>query len=201
MKKTAGILALAIFVSLLAIPRPAAAEIWFGFKGGINTAKITGEDANWKDKVAFSGGIFVSFGLSKYFSIQPEILYTMKGAKNSVTDPSGDYTDKLKVNYFEIPILVKFRLPLGTFITPFVFAGPSIGFRIDAAILTHEEPDSTTDIAIGIQAFDYGAVVGAGLEIGPHFWIDVRMSKGLANIEADEDLKNSVLTGSISIAF
>ncbi len=213
MKKTAGILALAIFASLLAIPRPAAAEIWFGFKGGVNMAKVVGDDAhfdlhNWKNKTAFSGGIFVSFGLGKYFAIQPEILYTMKGSKTNWTEAEVDYTAKLKYNFIEIPLLLKLRIPLGP-ITPFIFAGPSVGFMMNDAVQTIERSSdgSSIEMATDLPKFDYGAIVGAGLELGRHLWIDVRISRGLKKLADDVDtgepldVKNSVFTGSISIVF
>lgn len=212
MKKTAGILALAIFASLLAIPRSAAADIRFGFKGGVNMAKVVGDDAqinlsDLKNKVAFSGGVFVSFSLGKYLAIQPEILYTMKGSKTEYMEGDVETSAKLKYSYLEIPLLLKLRIPLGPF-APFIFAGPSVGFLVNDALIVRENSEGATgEQTLNMPTMDYGAIAGVGLELGEHFWVDVRVSKGLKKIIEDNgtgdllDVKNSVFTASLSIVF
>ncbi len=205
MKRTFGIAALALFAFLLVVPQNAAAEIFFGFKGGISGAKLIGDDAgislDWKNKISFSGGIFVSFGLGKYLAIQPELLYTMKGAKTNFTDEGIDYTGKLTQNFLEVPVLVKLRLPLGP-VVPFVFAGPSV----DAILAIESSGGGSNDEPFDLPSMDYGAIFGAGIELGRHLWLDVRISKGLKKLMETEtgdklDVRNSVMTASVSLAF
>ena len=52
----------------------------------------------------------------------------MKGA---VYAAGGDayHRDKLSADYLEVPLLLKLRAPLAV-IQPFVFAGPTVGFKL-----------------------------------------------------------------------
>ena len=123
---------IAAFAGLLALPQPAAAGIQFGIKAGGNMAKPTGVDAQdplatLKNKVGFTGGIFLAFNFGRVVTIQWEALYTMKGATYVALDDS--YTDKLYADYIEVPLLLKLRIPLPV-IQPFVFAGPTVGFKL-----------------------------------------------------------------------
>jgi len=209
-KKTAGIVILTMIFAALVFPEPADAAIRFGIKGGVNGANIIGEDAtlegNWKNKIAFCGGVFLSLGIGKIVAIQPEVLYTMKGAQIEVTEGEITYTGKLQYNYIEIPLLLKLRLPLGI-VTPFVFAGPSVGFKLGDAIISYSDGAGTVEEPIeGFENLDYGAVFGGGLELGRHIWLDVRYSSGLQKLITDVeggtlDIRNGVLTGTVGIAF
>ena len=133
MKRLMTVLVIAAFAGLLALPQPAAADVQFGIKVGANMAKPTGADAQdplatLKSKVGFTGGIFLAFNFGRVVTIQSEVLYTMKGATYEALDDT--YTDKLYADYIEIPLLLKLRIPTPV-IQPFVFAGPTVGFKLN----------------------------------------------------------------------
>ncbi len=193
MKKTACILAVGAFAILLALPRPATADMRFGIKGGANVANVNGDfvDAlgDWKSTVGFCGGIFLELNFGRVLTIQPEVLYTMKGTD---TAEAG----KLKFDYIEIPVLLKLRIPTGS-VHPFVFAGPAFGFTLKAALegsKLQEFPKS-----------DFSAVFGAGLQLGNSIHIDARYTMSLQKLKIPEyeaiDLKNGVLSATIGLAF
>ncbi len=207
MKKLAAVVAIAVFAGLLALPRPAAAGVQFGLKAGVNMAKPTGADAQdplatLKNKVGFQGGIFLAFDLGRVVGLQCEVLYTMKGATYVALDDS--YTDKLYADYIEVPLLLKIRIPT-PIVQPFVFAGPSVGFKL------HEKLESNGEqVPLGenlLKNNDYGAIFGAGVNFGRNFMIDVRYSLGLQKVistiegDIDPDYKNGVWSASIGIAF
>ena len=205
MKRLMTVLVIAAFAGLMALPQPAAADVQFGIKVGGNMAKPMGADVQnpletIKSRVGFTGGIFLAFNLGKVVSIQWEALYTMKGATFVALDDS--YTDKLYGDYIEIPLLLKIKIPLPV-IQPFVFAGPSVGFKISEKAELDGVP---LDIVI-LKNNDYGAIFGAGLNLGRNFMLDVRYSLGLQKVidtidgGADFDYKNGVWSGSIGIAF
>jgi hypothetical protein len=205
MKRLITVLVIAAFAGLLVLPQPAAANIQFGIKAGGNIAKPTGADADdpmatLKSRVGFTGGIFFAFNFGKVLTIQPEIVYTMKGASYVALDDS--YTRKLYADYIEIPLLLKLRIPLPV-IQPFVFAGPSVGFKLS-------EKTEQDGVPIGDVLFknnDYGAIFGAGVNLGRSFMIDVRYSLGLQKVintvegETTPDFKNGVWAATIGIAF
>ena len=193
MKKVGWVLAVGSFAVLLALPRPATADVRFGIKGGANVANVNGDfvDAlgDWKSTVGFCGGIFLELNFGRVLTIQPEVLYTMKG-----TDTADG--GKLKFDYVEIPILLKLRIPTGS-VHPFVFAGPAFGFTLKAALEGLEVED--------FPKSDTSAVLGGGLQLGSSFHIDVRYTMGLQKLEIPDleaiDLKNGVLSATIGLAF
>jgi hypothetical protein len=51
----------------------------------------------------------VAFNLGKMVTIEPEILYTMKGG--ILDDPIGEYSEKVYGDYLEIPFSSKLNFP------------------------------------------------------------------------------------------
>jgi hypothetical protein len=202
------VLVIAAFAGLLALPQPAAAA-QFGLKLGGNMAKVTGADANdiegtLKSKVGFTAGIFLAFHLGRVVSIQWEAMYTMKGASFEYVDLEDTYTEKLYGNYIEIPLLLKLTIPTPG-IQPFIFAGPSVGFKLSEKIQINGEDIPLTEKLL--KNNDYGAIFGAGLNLGKSFMLDVRYSLGLQKVidtiegETPIDVKNGVWSATIGIAF
>ena len=205
MKRLMTVLVIAAFAGLMAQPQPAAAGVQFGIKVGGNMAKPTGADVQKpletiKSRVGFTGGIFLAFNLGKVVTIQWEALYTMKGATFVALDDS--YTDKLYGDYIEIPLLLKIKIPLPV-IQPFVFAGPSVGFKLSEKAELDGVP---VDVAL-LKNNDYGAIFGAGVNLGRSFMLDVRYSLGLQKVidtiegQVQPDIKNGVWSATIGIGF
>jgi hypothetical protein len=205
MKRITTLLLVAAFAGLLVLPQPAAADIQFGIKAGGNMARPTGADADdplatLKSRVGFTGGIFLAFNFGRVVTIQSEILYTMKGATYVALDDS--YTDKLSADYIEIPLLLKLRIPTPV-VQPFVFAGPSVGFKLKEKLESNGVPLDETIL----KNNDYGAIFGAGVNVGRNFMVDVRYSLGLQKVistfegDVEPDFKNGVWSASIGIAF
>jgi len=192
MKRTWTIFLIGAVVALLALPQSASAGVRFGLKGGANIANVNGNWdetlGDWKSSVGFCGGIFIELNFGKVLTIQPEVLYTMKGAD------TGD--GKLKFDYIEIPVLLKLRIPTGS-IHPFIFAGPAFGFSLKALINGVEISD--------MPAADYSAVIGGGLQLGRSIHIDARYTMGLQKLAIPDidtiDLKNGVLSATLGLTF
>ncbi|MCK7524101.1 MAG: PorT family protein [Ignavibacteriales bacterium] len=167
------------------MPRPAAADVQFGIKAGGNMAKPTGADADdfaGHPEIqgrASSGGIFLAFNFGRVVTIQSEVLYTMKGATSMYTALDDTYTDKLYADYIEIPLLLKLKIPTPV-VQPFVFAGPSVGFKLKEKLEVDGE-EIPLEEAI-LKNNDYGAIFGAGLNLGRNFMLDVRYSLGLQKV-------------------
>ena len=207
MKRLTTMLLVAAFAGLLALPQPAAAGVQFGIKAGGNMAKPTGADAQdplatLKSRVGFTGGIFLAFNFGRVVTIQSEVLYTMKGATYVALDDT--YTDKLYADYIEIPLLLKLRIP-SPVVQPFVFAGPTVGFKLKEKLESNGEEIPLEEALL--KNNDYGAIFGAGLNLGRNFMIDVRYSLGLQKVistfegDVEPDFKNGVWSATIGIAF
>lgn len=207
-KLTVALVVGALFVMLVA-PGPAAAKVQIGLKAGGNMANITGADAQdlnttLKNKVGFVGGVFLAFNTGNIFTLQLEVLYTMKGTNMTFTDIDTTYSEKIYGNYIEIPLLFKFRIPT-PLVSPFIFAGPAVGFKLSEK-LTENGTDVPLDQAL-LKNNDYGAIFGGGVNIGSHFQLDIRYSMGLQKViatvegESPLDIKNGVWSATIGIGF
>jgi hypothetical protein len=198
------VLLIAAFAGLLALPQTAAAGVQFGIKAGGNMAKPTGADTQdingtLKNRIGFIGGIFLAFNFGKVVTIQWEVLYTMKGATYISLDDT--FTEKLYGDYIEIPLLLKLRIPL-PIVQPFVFAGPSVGFKLSEK----HEGDGVPLSDTLFKNNDYGAIFGAGLNLGRNFMVDARYSLGIQKVYNivegyQPDIKNGVWSATIGIAF
>ena len=205
MNKLEKTLAIGAVVTMLILPQMAAAGVKFGIKGGANVANVNGNFAdnvsNWKSRIGFCAGIFLELNLGRILTIQPEVLYTMKGADATLEEGVLTGTGKLRFDYIEIPILLKVRIPTGP-VHPFVFAGPAIGFDLKATFedITGDSSDVNT-----ANKVDYSAVFGGGLQLGGAIHIDVRYTLGLRKLEVPDlgtiDLKNGVLSATLGLAF
>jgi hypothetical protein len=207
MKKLTIVLVIAAVTCLFALPKPAEAGVQFGIKAGGNMAKPTGADAadiaeTLKTKVGFVGGIFIAFNLSNSFTIQTEVLYTMKGATLEETDIDETIEGKLYGDYLEIPLLLKLKLGSGG-IQPFLIAGAYAGFKLSEKITVMGEEIPLEEALL--KNNDYGAIFGGGLNLGHSFHVDVRYSLGLAKIAEGDienpDVKNGVWSATVGFAF
>src|SRR5260221_5824274 len=85
----------------------------FGIKGGLNLTNLYVADVSHESmKAGFNGGVFAKLPLTKGFSIQPELLYSLKGAKenyNNFVQGSGEY--RFNLSYLELPVLSDLNLP------------------------------------------------------------------------------------------
>jgi hypothetical protein len=207
MKRALTVLLIAACAGLVALPRPAAADIRFGIKAGGNMAKPTGLDAQdplatLKSRVGFMGGVFLAVDMGRVVTIQSEVLYTMKGATYIALDDS--FTDKLTADYIEVPLLLKLRIPTPV-VQPFVFGGPTVGFKLQEKLISNGEEVPLTESLL--KDNDYGAIFGGGLNLGKHLVLDVRYSLGLQKViavfegEQEPDFKNGVWSASVGIAF
>ena len=164
-----------------------------GLTGGLNMANMTGDYDENKSMLAFGGGTYARLSLVPQFTIQAEVLYMQKGTKWD----EGD--EKLTLTYLEVPVLLMFNFPTPGPVSPSVFAGPYLGYLLDAkSDFEGEEYDAKA----AFKDFDFGVVLGAGidLKVGPSgkVFFNGRYSRGLSNINDlpvdDFSLKNGVLS-------
>ena len=182
----------------------------FGIKGGFNFSNLYVDDVK-DEHVKFGGniGLFAKLPLVKGLSIQPEILYSSKGAKvtyDNVFQGSGEY--RFNLNYVEAPILLVVNL------TPnFSISGGGYISYLAAANIKTVNSDGTVEGVNNLKAddfhrFDNGLVGGVSVDI-QNFTVGARYSYGLQTIgksgslsgDLTKDSKNSTASVFIGIAF
>lgn len=142
-----------------------AVDLSLGIKGGLNFCKFTGTDAGPNTtRTGLAGGAFATFDLSG-FSLQPEILYSEKGAKYQ-----GNISFVEKHDYLEFSLLMKF--PVGEEIVPSLYIGPALGFLLKAEAAGMNLKDFVTSTDLGLAS---------GIDVRTPFGVvaDVRYNLGL----------------------
>jgi len=197
-------LALTLGPAGLAAQRPASR---IGVIGGVNFATLSGDDIeNVKTKTAFFGGGFFELALSPNFAIVPEVLYSMKGAKDD-SDPGVDATIDLAM--IEVPVLFKAMFPSanesGWALRPHMYAGPAIAFKTSCKFSGTE---GTVSVDVDCEEFedvgtisniDFSAVFGVGVDIGD-LTLGARYDLGLVKLsELPDGTKEDVRTRTFSI--
>jgi opacity protein-like surface antigen len=189
MKRFLIAMALVVFMAGAA----SAEGMLFGIKGGINMANLAGDDIDDNEmKMAFGGGIWMNYAFNEAFSLQPELLYMLKGADWD----NGDYT--IKLSYIDLNILAKYSIPMEGNFAPYLFAGPSLGMNISAK----EEYKGESEDLDDVKSMDIGAMLGVGfdymLESGGCISFDARYAMGLTTID-DSDSEDDVKTTGIMV--
>ncbi len=177
----------------------------FGVKAGLNFSNLVGDDAqgpdgeDWEYKAGAIGGLFVNYTFADMFAVQPELLFSMKGAKLSA-DVAGTEVDyKQNLNYLEVPVLLKLMPARNSAFKPEIYAGPAVGFLLSAKSKAEGGTlgDVEVDIKDSLKSVDFGVTAGAGISylVGSSLLgLDARYTAGLTKIDdtaAESDVKNS----------
>jgi Outer membrane protein beta-barrel domain len=154
-------------------PRELASRPRVGIVGGANVARMTERRNPHPLTGAYVGGQVV-LPRNDYLSLQLEVAWSQKGvrATGTIIESGEPFDYTLRNSYVEMPVLLRLDSPLAIGVRPvgaipFVVAGPSLGVSvrcdIDGASAT--QPVSyDCDDAFGVKTFDFGAMLGAGLE-------------------------------------
>ncbi|MBN2227738.1 MAG: PorT family protein [candidate division Zixibacteria bacterium] len=153
-------------------------------------------DYDYESRKTVTFGIFLTAPIYNNLAIQPEVLYTSRGAKVERNDAYFNGTLEYRLHYLEFPILLRMSLPTGKDLRPYLLAGPGIAVNIGAKskIEGHayneeteewEDAGSEEDIDGLFKGIDWELVVGAGVDykVGPgKIFIEARYVMGLSVI-------------------
>lgn len=199
--------------SFFLIPALIGAIVWHinaqaSIKAGVNLASISEsadlesyESLKQKSVVGFQAGIAFDLGLSKVFTLQPELLYIQKGGKASyVIDENNKLVNRLYYNYVEVPVLAKLKFYDSEGSGLYIVGGPFIGLALSGKLkstttflgqTTTSEDDfkfENDDPGERQKRTDWGVSFGAGLKMGKAY-LDARYNLGINNI-LDDDTDN-----------
>lgn len=186
MKKVFLVLTLALGV----VGSAQAQRARFGVKAGAALTNFTGKGSGNNDyKIGFNGGFFGNFTVNDALSIQPELLYSAKGAKYPSTNL------KQNLHYIDVPLLAHLDAD-GLFFE----LGPQVGFLVaaDGPVIVGS---TTTGYSIGtdnnkaaFNSVDVGYAAGLGYQMASGPGIGLRYNGGLTNIsKADTGIADYAL--------
>lgn len=182
----------------------------FGLKAGLNLANLYVDDVKDENfKAGFNAGLYAKLPVTRGFSIQPELLYSNKGAKLAydagIFGGEGEY--RFNLHYVELPVLAVVNV-----VKNFnIHAGPYVSYLAGANVTRVDDHNNVSDItnlkADNFNRIDYGLTGGIGLDI-QNLTIGARYNYGLREIgesglsgEITKNSKNSVINVFLGFAF
>jgi hypothetical protein len=173
---------------------PAAArQIDAGVTGGINVANLAlgdGADVSFDHRIGLVAGGFVTFPLRERLSLQPEVLFSQKGA---AFDEFGA-TGRIELDALDVPVLARYQ-----FGRLFVVGGPSLSLKLRARqVLEFGDDEEAVDLEDDVESFDFGVVGGVGYQFG-RISVHGRYTWGLRNINAVEGDEATIKTRTLTL--
>jgi hypothetical protein len=163
--------------------------------GGVSISKYQNVqspfNADFQRMKGISAGLGVSWPVSTTLAIQPELTYIEKGISyGKVEDRSfqgiflGSHETLLVQRNLEIPVLLRWGIPVGGPVHPALEAGPFVSFELAERLKTTGEYTDSRPTQL-VESTDYGVVLGAalGLDVGAAQWMfEGRYEPGLAEL-------------------
>jgi hypothetical protein len=154
-----------------------------GVKVGINFSDVSQdpEESGCCDKkTGFIGGLFTTFSFNETLALQPEFLFTMRGAKFS-EDDLEDVSAKL--DYFEIPVFLRADFSSSPN-RAFVLFGPTFAFNTKAKFSFEGESEDFKD---DVETLDIGFAIAGGFQFGPGS-VEIRYTHSFSDaLKADDE--------------
>jgi len=127
MTRSLGRIALVLGLALV-LAGPASAQLAIGITGGVNSATLTGSDADQIDvssKTGGAGGAYANIYLGKRFSAEGQLLFQGQGFTG--TDSTTGDIDVAQ-GYIMVPMLLKVYFGHLN-----IFAGPAISWEVNCS--------------------------------------------------------------------
>ena len=147
-------------------------HINIGTKIGLNSYNISNDNnMEFDSKIGMHAGIFGHIhldGTSGQFALQPELVYSMQGAK------FGNNT--LHLDYINVPVLLQYMFDNGFRL----HAGPQVGLLVRAK---QSDNNVSVDVKDSFKSLDLGLSFGVSyIHVPTSFGIDARYNLGLNDI-------------------
>lgn len=105
------------------------------------------------------GGLSLVLPSRGLLTLQPELLFSSKGAKGSTTSATG-----LQLDYVEVPVLLRLTLAREGTVHPHLYAGPYLGLEIDCSV-SGSAGDCEDLPGVSTKTVDVGGTAGGGLDV------------------------------------
>lgn len=160
----------------------------FGIKAGVNISNLYVDDVTDENtRVGFQLGFFAKAPLTTVFAIQPELIYSQKGATLEYNNAfaSGRFTTTL--HYIELPVMgvvnltKNFNLHAGPYIS--YLAGVNVDNKSSNDNLDFERELNRENF----EKFDYGVAAGLGIDMSK-LGIGLRYNYGLQEVGKEREI-------------
>lgn len=184
---------------LIVLVYSTVANAGIGFKGGITLAKWNGDGLKNADEYSWKKGVelgaYYAFPINDYFTVQPEMLYSMKGWDYVYVGHNS--SEHWSLSYVDISVLSKFTMLTGDAFRPTVFAGPYMGYLLNTkAGMTVGDQSLSADLPDDIfKSVEAGLIFGVGFDFEGSkaaFTLEARYNMGLTQVVNMKDNINNL---------
>lgn len=204
---------IALFISVLFSGLLKAQDVYFGPKigGNLSHTFYSGDSEsvlnNSQMRLSSHFGVFTELVFSDFFSLQPELLYSIKGDE-FLSNDDDTFKSSYIYKFLSLPVVMKYYVTEEITLE----AGPQVAYLLSAKELRIGEDISTEygeeeasfnlkedDI---VQVYDLGVVAGVGYLTKSGFYLSARYNLGLMNTYKEEgELKNGAIQLSAGFSF
>ncbi len=156
MTRRLRLVTLAVSLGLL-LAAPASAQLAVGLTGGVNSATLTGSDAdaiNVDSKTGGAGGLYANIYLGSRFSAEGQLLFQGQGFQGADT---ANVEYDVAQGYIVLPMLLKVYFGKLN-----IFAGPAISWEVSCSV----NADNTSGECDSSQSGLWSGIAGAGIQFG-----------------------------------
>ena len=153
-------------VMMMAGALSSVAQSRYGVIGGRTFSTSKFKEINRASMTQWHAGLTYKLDLPLGFSVQPSLVYHVKGAKLNVPqagDPGQVSDFNIRMGFVELPVSLQWGPDLLVF-RPFLDVTPYIGYALNNQ-LSGAGLSSQTNSWTGLNRFEYGLGVGIGLEL------------------------------------
>lgn len=165
----------------------------FGVKGGFNMSNLynSGDDVDDNNVLyGFNAGVYATLPISDMVAIQPEVLFTTKGAELEYNNAFAQGDAKFRLNYIEVPLLVRVNVTKNFNI----HAGGYASYLVSSKISGSGDIDFDQDIdRDDLNKFDAGIAAGVGVDFNP-ISIGLRYNYGLTTVGKERTVAGTTYT-------
>ncbi|WP_128545728.1 porin family protein [Larkinella soli] len=176
---------------------------------GLNLSTFVGDVDNNKLLPGVTAGGFIMYSDINHFGVSADLLFSQRGSRYKISDPTREFKFTQRINYLEVPVLFRYFLNLSGNFRPNLFLGPNLGIKLNA---TRTDPDRKYDNGNIFRPADLGATVGLSLNFrvkeAQRLHLDARYTLGLSDITdpakaptPDGNVRNSTISFLVGYGF
>ncbi|WP_018344168.1 porin family protein [Cytophaga aurantiaca] len=195
-----------LLFTFITISAAASAQIRLGVRAGVtfnDLMFIHTQDPDMKSSTTgftyFNAAAVANYKINTLFSLQTEFIYTTLGKDytqhtyqtNIVGDVYTNYTNvKIRLQYFEIPVLAKFTFFKNSKVNLNLLAGAFAGYNISAKQKNGD--DSFQNISSDYTSWNSGITLGVGFSImQKRMFFEMRANRGFVDINKTNEKVNT----------
>lgn len=175
----------------------ADAQIWV--KGGLGVSDITfkkegqipflGYEINSLEHklplLTYQLGVLTTFELTDHFDCQPELVLVAQGLYYSTKYLYDDITYKIRSNYVQVPLLIKYNTAIKKIKRSGIIIGPYAALKLNATKITEIDGQREKSKMANVEQTDFGIIGGYVFDFNLNkrkILIDLRTSYSLFNM-------------------